>query len=643
MKNQKFACFDVFDTVLFRAVLAPSDVFRIVYMELIDAGILNRDTVCEDAFVGARRNAEATVRVGVEECTLEQIWNKLTEYLGENCAQLGAELEEKAERDVLYPNAEIVDSLHRRRKNGERVIFVSDMYLSTQFLQSVLESFEIWHDGDIIFVSSDEGAQKRTGRLYKKVRDQLGGNPRDYHMTGDNRRSDVLRARLAGWRARHYQGGELNQYERSLVNSLQMDALPKSALIGLIRKYRCGTSKNKISRYASDFLGISSFLWALWAIRTAEVRGVTTLKFAARDGYQAWVAARALKVAEVTDVESDYFYCSRTSIYYATIQDLEKDIDWFSNRTSNLTPRKLFKNLRLNSADAIDILGSSLNLDAVLSDAELGNLNQQITNSDLACKILEGAKEQRALATEYLNQQGMLCSESWALVDIGWHLNVQSKIANLTGVEHIKGLYLYLSETRVPRSESGMALAMIPAKFGDERHRALPQIFKGTTVAEHLLGMAPHGTTLSYARDAQHRIVPVHKAIGASEAAGKELITKEVRRFAEDNAAFLSRLFITPESCAEGFLRITNAFLDRPTKAALSCLPELLFVGEGLQNEDDIKLLKPIGLSDIGTALLVLMRIKRRGNFEWLSGRLVMSGPLASPGILLAKLLKRQK
>lgn len=640
MKKQKFACFDVFDTVLFRAVLAPSDVFRLIYLELIDANVLNRDNISEDAFVSARRGAESAARIGVEECTLQQIWDILADYLGQDCARIGAEMEEKAERDVLYPNADIVPSLHERRMNGERIVFISDMYLSASFLRSVLEEFGIWQDGDAIFVSSDEGAQKHTGRLYKKVRNQLGGSPRDYHMTGDNRRSDVLRARLSGWRARHYRGGALNQYEQNLMNSLQISALPKSALVGLIRKYRCGLLNGHVSRFTSDFLGISSFLWALWAIRTAEARGLTTLKFAARDGYQAWVAACALKDSNVTKIESDYFYCSRASIYYANIKNLETDIDWIASRTSDLTPNKLFRNLKLEPADALASLNSTIDPDAVLSEEQFGSLKEQITQSDLTKEILDGATAQRALATAYLNQEGMLSSDSWALVDIGWHLNVQSQIANLAGTERTKGLYLYLSESRVPPSRSGMAIAMIPANIGDSDHPEEPGVFQATTIAEHLLGMAPHGTTLSYVRDPQNQVVPVQKEIEAPEAAGKEAVANEVKQFAEENAAFLGRLFEAPELCAEAVLRVTNAFLGRPMRAALSSLPELLSVGQGMQNEDDKKLLKPIGLSDAVTALLVLARIKRRGNFEWLHGRLVMSGPFASPGIYFSNLLK---
>ena len=85
MNKPNFACFDIFDTVLFRAVLAPSDVFRLVYLDLVDLKVLDPIEVDEDAFVAARRGAEDAAKVGVAECTLGQIWNHLALHLGKEC------------------------------------------------------------------------------------------------------------------------------------------------------------------------------------------------------------------------------------------------------------------------------------------------------------------------------------------------------------------------------------------------------------------------------------------------------------------------------------------------------------------------------------------------------------------------------
>ena len=266
MKKPKFACFDIFDTVLFRAVLAPSDVFRLVYLDLVELEVLKPIEVDEDAFVAARRSAEDAAKIGVPECTLEQIWSHLALHLGKDCASVGMEAEKRAECQVLYPNAEIVETVRQNRAVGRTIVFISDMYLSGAFLKGVLMDLNIWKDGDEIFVSSDEGARKHTGTLYKKVRKELGGSARNYHMTGDNRRSDVLRARLAGWRARHYRGGKINEYERSLSASLVTNRLQKSVLVGGIRKYRNGVAEEQLPRFTTDFMGLVSFFWALWAI-----------------------------------------------------------------------------------------------------------------------------------------------------------------------------------------------------------------------------------------------------------------------------------------------------------------------------------------------------------------------------------------
>ncbi len=641
MHQQKFACYDLFDTVLFRAVLAPSDVFRLIHRKLLKDGIVDEARIGEDAFVAARRCAETKARVGVEECTLDEIWTLLAADLGSDCATLGVKLEEEAERQVLYPNAEIVNLLRKQRAKGETIVFISDMYHSTKFLKSVLIDLGIWENNDHIFVSSCEGAQKHTGRLYTKVRAALGGNPRSYRMTGDNRRSDVLRARLAGWRARHYRGQQLNRYERTLLQKLNTTRLQKSVLVGTIRRFRCADQSHRTSRFVSDFLGLVAMFWALWAIRQAQAQGVHRLKFAARDGYQAWVAAEALHNLGVTSVKCDYFYSSRASLYFANINNFEEDLDWIANQSEELTAKKVYQYLNLDT-DAIktSLPANLTELDALSAD-DYRALKENLLQSGLAEHVIDAAANQRALVLKFLEQEHMMSDEVWAIADIGWHLNVQAQIANIAGVDRTRGLYLYLSEKRQPPSSCGVASAMLPTIAEDAKVESIPSIWRYTTIAEHLLSMAPHGTTTGYAQAPNGTVVPVCKNINETEREGKEAIATEVRKFVTENGAEFAVLFDSDQSCTEALRQITNVFIDHPTRDALKGLPGLLSVGRGMRNEGDKKLLQPIGFLDILNAVLVILRIRRRGNFEWLHGRLVMTGPMATIGIHISNFLRR--
>src|SRR5262249_38819054 len=99
---------------------------------------------------------------------------------------------------------------------------------------------------------------------------------------------------------------------------------------------------------------------------------------------------------------------------------------------------------------------------------------------------------------------GGLHEGSAALVDIGWHLTVQSglqKLLKWNNMPEIAGYYLGLSRTRSTPAAAGPAGAL----FYDlpmDRQDAVPrhEIFNRGALLEHLFGLAPHGTVSGYAK-----------------------------------------------------------------------------------------------------------------------------------------------
>ena len=375
--------------------------------------------------------------------------------------------------------------------------------------------------------------------------------------------------------------------------------------------------------------------------RRAEALGIRRLKFAARDGYQAWVAAKTLQDLGFTEVECDYFYSSRAALYFANVINLETDLAWLDGQVPSLSPKKFFKYLSIDIEIAKNILPKFGSINKKLSKNEYDRFKKSIISSDLAGIILRNAASQRELFRDYLRQEKMLGDETWALVDVGWHLNVQSQLSSFTNLDKTRGLYLYISENRQPPAKTGMATSMLPAKIEDVRGEPQPAIWRYTTITEHLFSMAPHGTTLGYERNDQSQVIPVCKCISGEERQGNAALAEQTKRFVHENAAQLARLFSTDADCAEAFRRISDTFLDRPPRGALEGLPEILSVSRELSDENDQKLLKPIGFSDLINIVLVLLRLKRRAGFEWLHGRLVLTGPVASMMISLSNFMRK--
>lgn len=177
--------FDVFDTLLKRAVPRPHDVFRRMGEEMGDAAFAARRIAAEQA---ARREAVQ------EEITLADIYARLPES-----EQALARMELATERAVSRPNAWLAPVLRACAARHARILAVSDMYLPQSFVAELLARAGI--QVERLFVSSAYGRQKGTGNLFRLVLRTEGLAPGDVVHIGDALRADYFGARKAGIRS----------------------------------------------------------------------------------------------------------------------------------------------------------------------------------------------------------------------------------------------------------------------------------------------------------------------------------------------------------------------------------------------------------------------------------------------------------
>ena len=177
--------FDVFDTLLYRDVAAPADLFA----------LMERTGRARPGFAAARRAAEAAARARHpgREVTLAEIYAR-PELAGADPAAECA-----AERAVLRPDPDLLAAARACKDRGLRVYVVSDMYLPAAEIGEILRraGFDFL---DGVFVSSEYGVQKRSGRLFRTFLRQTGLRPAQVLFVGNDRRADALGAALAGIR-----------------------------------------------------------------------------------------------------------------------------------------------------------------------------------------------------------------------------------------------------------------------------------------------------------------------------------------------------------------------------------------------------------------------------------------------------------
>lgn len=186
--------FDVFDTLIFREVDKPTELFY---------GLEGKNGLFD--FHDNRILAEAAARRNSGkpngEVNLFDIYQELSKHYMLD-TEKGVNEELAAEKAVCYANPVMKELYQMLVSKGCRIIAVSDMYIPGKRLRELLGNCG-YADIECVFVSCDHGVGKGTGSLQKLVQSKLGGSLRFVHI-GDNYSSDVQGSEMAGWSAVWY-------------------------------------------------------------------------------------------------------------------------------------------------------------------------------------------------------------------------------------------------------------------------------------------------------------------------------------------------------------------------------------------------------------------------------------------------------
>ena len=99
-----------------------------------------------------------------------------------------------------YKDPTIIDTL--KNFNAERMIFLSDFYMSSSYLNELLTHHNLIFEG---YSSCDIRLNKRSGNLYKYILEKYNLDPSEQIHIGDNYYSDVEVPRRLGIESFHYE------------------------------------------------------------------------------------------------------------------------------------------------------------------------------------------------------------------------------------------------------------------------------------------------------------------------------------------------------------------------------------------------------------------------------------------------------
>ena len=172
-KNYDVITFDVFDTLLIRDVLVPADIFTLTYGS---AGRYMR--------ILAEMNARRKSKTG--EVTLDDI---------DKACPFSCNKELETEKKYCRANPAMLEIYKKLKASGKSVYAISDMYLSSEFIGSLLKNAGI----DIpVLASCEEKASKKDGTLFKIFLDRYSLSSGSVLHIGDSINSDGEGAGKAG-------------------------------------------------------------------------------------------------------------------------------------------------------------------------------------------------------------------------------------------------------------------------------------------------------------------------------------------------------------------------------------------------------------------------------------------------------------
>lgn len=587
-----YTSFDVFDTCLTRAVGEPDEVFRIVGER---AKGLQESGVTPGAFRRARILAERQCRSHAgEEATLAGIYGCLQFLLGlssERAREI-ASLELDIEREVSLPVPRALEAVRRARLDGDRVSFISDMYLPASFVEELLERHGFLEPDDEVIVSSEVGITKRSGKLFRYCLDRAATSPGKWVHVGNDEDCDIRVPATMGVRTRPFLEANLNRYERLLQQSSEELSGLGTWWAGISRQIRLDPELAGERAIAAVSAGVAAPIivsYVTWVLQQAERSGVKRLYFLARDGEVLLKTAQQLREKVSPGVECFYLHASRLAWRFPALLPIDHHTrEWLlTSYEGGVTVALAAARLGMRTSALIEALATSGGTDSLSLSGHSAfgakELDSLLSHPGSHRSVTEASEAAANALIKYLAESGCLQDDAWGIVDLGWHASLQyslEKTLRTAGRPTPRaGFYFGLLDSR-----GRPTLPNVHSYLFD--HRSFPAVYPHAgrcITAMECFCTASHATTVGYETDPSSGFVrPVLGEQVESVLSPWPIAEHQrcVQRYAQLAAAG-GHLLATPELFKQVTLRLLDLFWDNPTREEVEGWGRILHSADG--------------------------------------------------------------
>ena len=265
--------FDIFDTLLFRAVPNYTDIFCLVQLKYED--LFEK---IEVNFKKDRIKAEAKARQSCypKEVTLDYIYSFLPydTAIKERLKKIEAD----CEIACCKPNTPMIDFLNWCKQQNKKIIIITDMYHNRDTLNAILSKINVTYDK--LYISSEIGETKRSGKLFRFVLKDQKIKPNEIIHIGDDANNDILMPKSIG----------IKSVERIQTISLSKTNSKDSVLTKhIISLYDLSCNKteptNHLKKFAYCTLGPMCLDFCQWIHDKKMELGIEQVLFIAREGF----------------------------------------------------------------------------------------------------------------------------------------------------------------------------------------------------------------------------------------------------------------------------------------------------------------------------------------------------------------------
>jgi predicted HAD superfamily hydrolase len=524
-KQIEIVSFDIFDTLLFRTVKRPVDVFEIVAQRANKDG-LTPTYISELEFKNLRVEAEKRARSykklqeGTEEVSLQEIYSHMPRIIS-NRDKL-AILEVETEKEICFINPMIKDLIKKLVLEGKKVILTSDMYLSEKQITEILEHNSM-NVSDIshIFISYEQRKSKYKGNMYPYILEQINVKANQMIHIGDNYTSDIINAEQWGINTIYY---DVISGDKFL--NLELEALKYGNLVPQVyalRRY-VASLKNDLSEEQKKWFNIGVIILgplltggAEWVLDVARENTITNVYPLMREGK---LLGRLLGQAQAYREEENVIkplYISRKSIFLPSIKKVDEEMISDLFNIKKVTIGNVFEMLKIQeyNGEFLKYLGVEIK-EAKKIEYEGKRLDEYLKEYLLSKSVIAGIENSIENSTQlikgYLDSLGI--DKPFLTIDIGFKGTIQKGIEKTLDKIDIDNLNVHLlifgHDTCMKNIFEDIDIRGYVGNWGMNEDIITP-IFRSPYILEQLM-MCDEGTTIGYKKE-NNEYIPCTKVV----------------------------------------------------------------------------------------------------------------------------------